>query len=214
MAYEGRPFLLVDDDPLVLSSVGRMIRHAARRPVVGARSFGEALDAIESRTDWLGLVLDVQLGSQESDPTGFDVLQSARRAMPSIEAIMLTGQLDADLINRAARASAAYVCKPTSLDDLRPFIDRALAADSLPDPRVAAAADAVVRAARLESKRAAELLRLSLSGHTPEEVAEIMRITDHTYTHHVSLLLRATGARSIEQLVNRILRAAVGTVRG
>ncbi|MCC7542846.1 MAG: response regulator transcription factor [Deltaproteobacteria bacterium] len=193
---------------MVTVSVGRLLRKTLRRPVETAGSFAEALKRLRTRADWTCLVLDVVLGPDQ--PSGFEILESARVMMPAVPAIMLTGLTDRELINRAAALNATYLCKPVAPSELVLVVTRALIGEHSSDSRIAAAVETTLRQHELESQRCAELLRLAVGGRSPEDIELAMHIGSDGYAYHVGKLLKTTGARTLENLVNQILWRALG----
>lgn len=208
--YTGRPFLVVEDDALVATSIARLIRNTARRPVIIASDAAQAVARLAERDDWCGLVLDVMLGSPSAG-TGFDVLRFARERLPTVHALMLTGRLEHDVVNTAARLRASYVCKPAGLAELRPFIEAALSAEVLPDSKIAAAVEETLHRCDLHATRPAELLRYAVAGLSAAEIREKMAISQSSYERHVRVLRERTGERDLPSLVMAIARRAVRT---
>jgi two-component system, NtrC family, response regulator AtoC len=92
--------LIVDDEPLVRSSLRRLLSHDAWR-VTEAASGGAAVAALKEQVFDLAII-DYRLG----DVTGLDVLDAAREFSPSTTAIMLTAHGNVSLAVAALKKGA------------------------------------------------------------------------------------------------------------
>lgn len=205
----GRAILVVEDDRLVAGAVSRLLRRTARRPVLVAHSASEAIETLGARDDWSGLVLDVTLG-RAGEPTGLDVLRFARARYSTLPIVMLTGRLEHDLVNEAARLRASYLCKPAGPADLRPFVEQVLSREAFSDARLANAVEDTLLRADLHATRPADVLRLAVAGLSPEQIREELGMTVGAYDHNVQRLLRGTTHTSLHGLVTAVVRAAMG----
>jgi DNA-binding NarL/FixJ family response regulator len=147
-----------------------------------AASATDAERQIASGASWDGFVIDVGLG----DGSGLDVLASARHTHKKTPAVILSGQLDRDAVNRAAILDARFVCKPCGTSELAPFVSDVLARTT--GDRVYAATERARHRWRL-SPREAEILEFALRGRPREEYVDLMGISVNTYKTHVRKLL-------------------------
>ena len=131
----GARFLVVDDD----AGVGRQLARVARPfgEVVVAGSVSGALTMLLSPVPWDGFIVDLGL----PDGSGLDVVGAARTAFPSARAMVLTGNIEPDLINAVHDLGACYVVKPVEVARIERFCREVAsakkmgrAAPAIPDP--------------------------------------------------------------------------------
>ena len=117
----GPTVCVVDDDPLLLRALGRLLR-----------SIGFVVETFASAEDFLAakrpsplhcLVLDIRLGAL----SGFDLHDRLRASGVSIPTVFITGHDDAATRERARRLGAAgYVPKPFEEETLLSAIEAAI----------------------------------------------------------------------------------------
>ena len=211
MGYEGLPFLIASSDADTVGSVARRISHVARRPTEIGRTREQAHSLWTSRPVWTGVVAEVAL-APDGAPAGLEFASEVLHAAPATPIVVVAKHPRARWVNRAAALGISMVCKPASIDALKPFIRRALDAELLQqgtDTRLLVSLEAEVLRAELGTLRAAELLRLAVAGHSRAQVEAAMKIGSNCYAYHVGQLLRSTGAPDLQALVIRILRNAL-----
>jgi len=101
-----RTVLLVDDDPLVLSVLDRILRSAPEAwQVTTARGGAEAIQLVRDSPFDL-VITDIQM----PDPNGLEIVREARRRESSTKIVAMTGggQLDEAESNRALLALGAH----------------------------------------------------------------------------------------------------------
>lgn len=188
--------LIVEDNALVR----RALESVLHRYGV-CRSVGSAVDAehlVTSGASWDGFVIDVWLG----DGSGLDVLKSARRTHKTTPAIILSGRLERDVVNRAATLDARFVCKPCGTSELAPFVSDVLARTT--GDRVYAATERARHLWRL-SPREAEILEFALRGRPREEYVDMAGISVNTYKTHVRKLLDKADYSNLSSLAIDLL---------
>ncbi|ACJ00219.1 ATP-binding protein [Rhodospirillum centenum] len=118
-AATGFPILLLEDDPLVLTAT-RMLLEDLDCPVVEARNGDEALRIIAGGAQPRLVLADYRL------PGAMDGLETVRRIRTelgrSVPAILLTGDVTADVEPRARAAGVQFVRKPVRPDELRSLV--------------------------------------------------------------------------------------------
>jgi two-component system, NtrC family, response regulator AtoC len=118
MKYE---ILIIDDEPLVRSSLRRLLDHGDWR-VTEAGSGAAALKAIRGRTFDVA-VIDYRLG----DITGMDVLEALRDQSPATMAIVLTAHGNVDLAVDALKKGAYdFLQKDADPQVTRHVVEKAL----------------------------------------------------------------------------------------
>lgn len=110
--------LIVDDDPSVLLTY-QMILDQHGFVVTGVSTTPEALAALDDEAYSL-LVCDLQLETQHS---GFDIIETARKRDPGLPAILLTGYATPDAAEEAAQNGITLVFKPVDIQEFLPLLD-------------------------------------------------------------------------------------------
>jgi DNA-binding NarL/FixJ family response regulator len=203
------PFLVVEDEALVMSVVRRVLAPYAE--VRCASSITEALDALASNATWSGFVMDQNLGDGE----GLDLLAMVRAQHPEVPALMCTGQLDMAIVNRAFDLGASYVCKPVQVERLRRFASDALGTtDDKPAPRseMFAAVKQLARQFRLSNSES-DLVEAVMARVPREQYMDEQDITDNTYKTHVRHILKKVGRRTLAEVREDVLRLVARRLR-
>ncbi|HXF95491.1 MAG TPA: response regulator, partial [Gemmatimonadales bacterium] len=115
--------LLVDDEPMVLASLARMLRQIEpQASVTPATSGRAALDLLRSeRFDVL--ITDMQMPLV----SGEEVLARARETNPATVRVLLSGYADLKAGFRSVSLAHQYLAKPCSIPELRDMLSRAVA---------------------------------------------------------------------------------------
>jgi DNA-binding NarL/FixJ family response regulator len=195
-------FLIVEDEPAIARVWWRLLKDF--RPTVVAHSVAEARALLDGAGRWCGFLFDVELG----DGSGLDLLAAARARYAGVPALIATGHLDTSFIRRTHALDAHYLCKPADLDDLLPFVYRALGADAGLHARVAARLSELARRHAL-SPREAEILVAAVTGVPREVLLQQFGITENTYKSQVRGLLKKFEATDLATLALGVLRAAI-----
>jgi DNA-binding NarL/FixJ family response regulator len=187
--------LIVDDDSLVRRALTRVFHRYG--VCTEACSAADAEHHITSGATWSGFVIDVCLG----DGSGLDVLKSARR-FHNTPALIISGSLDRDAVNRAAAFNARFVCKPCGMRELAPFVADVIARTT--GDRVYAAIERARHHWRL-TPREAEILDATLRGRPRDEYVKSACISVNTYKTHVHRLLEKVDYESLSSLAIDLL---------
>ena len=110
--------LIVDDEPSVLVTY-QLILEQHGFEVVAVSTTEAALAALAGRPFQV-IVCDLQLETQHS---GFDVIDFARRRDPGVPAILLTGYATTEAAEEAAQKSITLVFKPVDVMEFLPLLD-------------------------------------------------------------------------------------------
>ena len=115
---EGRKVLILDDDAEVLELLKKIVSRLPSRPQVRlADSATRALELLESEPFEL-LITDLRMPKID----GFQVLLSARRRLPDLKTVVLTGVADQQYRTRAYEAGIdLFMEKPTTQAEIRIF---------------------------------------------------------------------------------------------
>lgn len=201
MASRGE-FLVVEDDSAAAKALWRVLE--AFRPTRVVHSGTEARNLLDAGHTWCGLLVDAQLG----DISGLEVLAHARQRYPVVPAVVVTGYLERELINRAFALGAGYVCKPFGREALLPFISRALASESTSDERVQRMIEHLAQRHGLSAREVAVLV-YAVQGVPRQTILREMGVSHNTLKSHVRALLRKLDAGSMGDVAVGVLRTAL-----
>ena len=111
----GAKLLVVDDEPMVLSTVARMLRSQGFE-VLEAASASQALDLFAAEQDGIDAAL---LDLTMPDTGGIELLDALRRMRLDLPAVLMSGHSPEDALERVAgRSRAACLPKPFSVTAL------------------------------------------------------------------------------------------------
>ena len=94
-----------------------------------ASSVAEAKKALEDGRTYTGIVLDLVL----PDGSGLALLEELRAKHVGTPVLVITGEFNREVVNKAQALRAEYVCKPASADNLGPFIQTSLSRERVGD---------------------------------------------------------------------------------
>lgn len=195
-------FLIVEDEPTLARTLARTFgRH---RSVEVVHSMAAAREMLDGGRDWTGVVLDLIL----PDGYGLDLLADIRKEQGALPVLVLTGELNRDVVNKVQTLRGEYVCKPASAENLNPFIQRALAQESVDDAAIGQRIEHLARQLRL-TRRETELLTLSVDGLSRKQLAEALGVAENTVKAQIRSLLKKSGARSLATLAQKVIKGAV-----
>jgi FixJ family two-component response regulator len=186
--------LVIDDDPEVRSSVGRLLRSVG----LDARLFASVPDFLKSERPPgpSCLVLDVRLPG----PSGLDFQREHAEADVQIPIIFITGHGDVPMsVQAMKRGAIEFLTKPFRDQDLIDAIQFGLARD-----RVGREIEKGLRAlrARFESltRREREIMIGVVQGRLSRQIADDIGISEATVKVHRSHLMRKMNTRSLVEL--------------
>ena len=186
--------LVIDDDPDVRASVGRLLR-----------SLGINVQLFASIADFLGsnppdgptcLVLDVRLPGQ----SGLDLQRELGRAKRNIPIIFITGHGDIPMSVQAMKSGAIeFLTKPFRDQDLLDAIQLGLARDRVRRENERALSDLKDRFASL-SPREREIVIQVARGRLSKQIAFDIGIAEATVKVHRSRAMQKMKADSLPEL--------------
>ena len=195
MNETGPVVFVVDDDPIVCTSMKRLIRTLG----LEVQTFNSAQDfLLAKRPDAPGcLVLDVRL----PDLSGLDLQQELAKARIDLPIIFVTGHADIPMSVRAMKAGAAeFLTKPFREQDLLEAIQHGIAQDRETRERRAAISELQQRLDSL-TPREHEVFPLVVSGLPNKQIADQLGASEKTIKVHRGQLMRKMEAESLADLV-------------
>lgn len=143
-------------------------------------------------------ILDVWL----ADGSALDLLEHARREGLRTPALMLTGDVDVRLANRAQLLGAEMAYKPDVMANVLVFVDRVIGVRApRTAPRIGGLENAATEAGL--SPREIDVLRASRRGLSRAQVAETLGLSENTVKTMMRRLLAKGEARSASELIDR-----------
>ena len=191
---DGHKFLIVDDEPLVQRALAMVLRRYGAS--TAASSVREARTHLSQR--WDGFLLDVRL----ADGSGLDVLASVRRSNVGTPAVVLSGAINHDVVNRCAALDARLVMKPCGYEELAAFLAEVLLRKT--NDRAYAAVERARHRWGL-SDREGDILEHALRAKTREQYLESRGIAQNTYKTHVRKLLEKSDYANLSTLAIDLL---------
>lgn len=188
--------LVVEDDPLVRSSMESLFHSAGMR----SRSFASAREVLEAKLpeSTCCFVLDVRL----PHVSGFDLQAALASRGEDIPIVFITGHGDIPMSVRAMKAGAVdFLAKPFRDQDLLDAVSAALHRDRV---RRDGASNLAGLRARFESlsPREKEVMQLVVSGLLNKQVAATLGLSEITVKLHRSNMMRKMEARTLAGLVH------------
>jgi len=194
MPETGPPVLVIDDDPALRESVGRLLRSVG----LDARLFASVPDFLESeRPDGpTCLVLDIRLPGR----SGLDFQRELAAAGIQIPIVFITGHGDIPMSVQAMKGGAIeFLTKPFRDQDLIDAIQLGLARDRARRENENALGMLRARFDSL-SPREREIMIQVVQGRLSKQIAHDLGVSENTVKVHRSNLMRKMSVRSLPEL--------------
>ena len=200
--------LIIDDHPIVLQGLRRVLEDAGVKPVLEAREVTSGYRIFRrNRPD----VIIVDLGMQGSVLGALDVIRRMRSQEPSTCILVFSMHNDPTIAARALEAGATgYLLKDTSSDELmkafeqvrsgKPYLSEDLAM------RVALLGTGVVNPLVDLTPRESQMLSLLAKGKTYSSIAEELGVSYKTVVNTCLHLKRRLGAKNLPELIGVAVR--------
>jgi DNA-binding NarL/FixJ family response regulator len=200
--------LIIDDHPIVLQGLRRVLEDAGVKPVLEARDVTSGYRLFRrNRPD----VIVVDLGMQGSAPGGLDLIRRMRSHEPCTCILVFSMHNDPMIAARALEAGATgYLLKDTSSDELmkafeqvrsgKPYLSEDLAM------RVALLRTGVENPLVDLTPRQSQILSLLAKGKTYSRIAEELGVSYKTVVNTCLHLKRRLGAKNLPELIRVAVR--------
>ncbi len=186
---DNRTAVLLDQHPLWLNALERILAHAGVSPVAKSTTTTSALAALDEHRPDL-FVLDVDMNG--CMPDGLTCLRNALARQPALKAVVVSATDDPELIEASLTGGAvAYVLKRAEPEDLATAIRQVFYRRSTwPAPvRHEHPERGGERRGRPDSS-GREILQLVSDGRSNREVAKMLWVTDQTVKFHLANIYR------------------------
>jgi DNA-binding NarL/FixJ family response regulator len=195
-------FLVVEDEVRIARKLGDILRPYGEVTLV--HTLADAMVAVHSRADWTAILADLRL----PDGNGLEVIAAAKRDGRRVRAMVLTGQVRPEDVNRAFDLDADFSCKP--LDETRIIMFAMEAVNTLRMREVLVARTFRIWEDRYKLTAAqAVVLRARLRGVARADLPEALRMAPSTVKTHVNDLLAETRDGGLDEAIHRLLREAL-----
>ena len=193
--YAEQHVFFVDDEPKVRKVVGRTLEQLGSKVSCFA-SAADCLEQLRSQTCDL-LITDVKMPEMD----GIELVCRAKRVVPWLPILVVTGYADIPLAVRAIKAGALdFIEKPLERRSFLATVELMLKQSSSDDHLLGKAV----------SKAEKKVLRLLLDGKSNKEIAYILHRSIRTIEDHHLHIMRKLGVDNLVDLVKRA--AAMGLV--
>jgi DNA-binding NarL/FixJ family response regulator len=185
-----RTAILLDQHPLWLGALEKILLHAGVTPVAKATTTSAALTLLgEHRPDLF--VLDIDMNGCQ--PDGLTCLREALARQSSLSAVVVSASDEPERIETALTSGAvAYVLKRAEPEDLasamRQVFSRSLYLASSTAFQVTPNPEAIEAVGLTQRER--EILQLVSEGNTNGDVARILWVTEQTVKFHLANIFR------------------------
>jgi DNA-binding NarL/FixJ family response regulator len=201
--------LIIDDHPVVLQGLRRMLEDTGVKPVLEARDVTSGYRVFRrNRPD----VIIVDLGMQGSVLGGLDVIRRMRSHQPSTCILVFSMHNDPMIVARALDAGATgYLPKDTSSDELMKAFDQVRSGKPYLSEDLAMRVAFLRTGAGLNplvdlTPRESQMLSLLAKGKTYSSIAEELGVSYKTVVNGCLHLKRKLGAKNLPELIRVAVR--------
>ena len=185
----GKEIFLVDDEPDIRLVVSKTLESLNYR-VTCFSSGAACLRWLRSNPCDL-LITDVKMSGMD----GLELLNKAKRMIPSLPVLIVTGYGDIPMAVTALQAGASnFIEKPLNMQSLKSAVASLLESEGKPHPRTTAAL----------TKTELKVLKLILEGKSNSEMAKLLSRSHRTIEDHRANILRKLGVDNLVDLVKRV----------
>lgn len=198
--------VLLTDSEVTRQALGQLV--ARYRRVRFAHTAAQAIALLEVDNDWCGFVIDAHLEGSRS--IGLSLLARVRERWPAAPVLLVTDDVDRELVNAAVALGASLVARPFGELELRPFLERAIAHEHSFSASFAERLALATHIWKL-SLREHEILAWHLAGGTREDYLATSGLSEGTLKTYVKRMLKKVGAQSVAEMTQVTFRRVLGT---
>ena len=185
----GREIFFVDDDADVRLVVSRTLE-SLNHTVTCFSSGTACLRQLRSKRCDV-LITDVKMPGMD----GLELLNKAKRMIPSLPVLIVTGYGDIPMAVTALQAGASnFIEKPLNMQSLGSAVASLLESEDKPHPRTT----------EVLTKTELKVLKLILEGKSNSEMAKLLCRSHRTIEDHRANILRKLGVDNLVDLVKRV----------
>ena len=178
----------VDDEPKVCKAVCRTLEQLGSKVSCFACA-ADCLEQLRSQTCDL-LITDVKMPEMD----GIELLVEARRTVPWLQVLVITGYGDIPMAVRALKAGASnFIEKPLDRQSFLSIVEFLLKRNAWGDPLLG----------KLLTKTEMKVLRLLLDGKSNKEIARLRHRSIRTIEDQRSCIFRKFGVDNLVDLTKR-----------
>jgi two-component system nitrate/nitrite response regulator NarL len=188
--------LIVDDHPLFRAGFHAVLEHSALEAgVLSVSSVAEALQTLQKDAD-IGLVLlDIHLKGDD----GFAALKVIGERFPTTACIMISGDEQQNIVERAVRSGASgFIPKSFTADEMIAAIQKVLAGEVFVPQTATLTPSEQPNGLTL---RQLEVISMLGRGFSNKEIARSLDVAERTVKAHVSAVFEALNVRNRTQAV-------------
>lgn len=119
--------LFVDDEPLLLSGLQRLLRPLRKEWNAACAAGGEEALVMLAQERFDVIVTDMRMPGMD----GAELLNEVMRLYPDMLRLVLSGQSDLESVVKSAGVTHQYLSKPCSIEVMRDAVNRAVALHQL-----------------------------------------------------------------------------------
>lgn len=192
MTVPNRKILLVDDHPLYHEGLASALLHAGSGlTLVSSETIAQGLACAGADADIELVLLDLMLPGS----SGLDAITRFGVAQPLLPSVLVSGRLDAGVIETARRHGASgFIAKSWPLARIVASIEGVLAGGV--DFSMLGELPSAEKAATELSQRQCAVLDMLARGKSNKEMARSLQIAERTVRAHLTGLFQALGASS------------------
>jgi len=203
MSDDEQTVFMVDDEPLVLTAVARLLRAAG----LSVRTFSSAVDFLESYgPDHAGcLLLDMAMPGLD----GLSLQRQLKSRGIGLPVVFLTARADVPMTVQAMKEGAAdFLTKPPSKEQLLGAVRAALAKDAQRRLTCVVQGEDRRRLASL-TPREREVFEHVVRGQLNKQIAADLGTVERTVKFHRAALMEKLGVESVADLVRFAQRLGI-----
>lgn len=193
--------LILEDDPAVSRFLVREVE--SKRPSAVAFTVAAA-KALFDKEAFSAVISDENL----PDGSGLAWLAELRGQGWFGPVLLLTGQFEKEVANRAQSLGAQCVFKPPQFGNVALFLESVTAREKTIAERLESVVQSLIKTHEL-TRREADTLRTACSGVRRTDLHTALGVSENTAKSHVRALLSRLNESKLDDVIQRVLRAVL-----